>query len=443
MTTQTLPFADAAAQGMCPERLAHASALLAAEVATQQGACRLDPGGAPRAGGVACRPWRGARCGVPAGLDLQAGQCGGADAAGRAGRVSLDDPVVHRTCRSSTVRTGPTVRVRDLLTHTSGLPDMLPDNLDLRRAHAPLSAFVQGACRTPLLYPPRTGFAYQSMGTLLAGEIVQRVSGQPLRDLPPARDLRGAGHAPLLAGAGRAPDCRHRLVPVRQQPGRGTFRRQHALLARHGASLGRHALTVTDLSLLLQTFLNGGQLRGQTLLGRSTVQRMVSDQNTTIGKPWGLGWGLATSPVLGLLRRAGVAAHLWPFGRDRHRGLGRPGHRAAVRDPDLPAHRARRRPPAAGGLQRGGGIGAALMDPLALDRRAGAAGAACTRGRRARGPSVTWRRFGSGPHLVLLHGGHGSWLHWVRNIEFLARHLHALGAGPAGLRRVGGGAAGG
>ena len=24
---------------------------------------------------------------------------------------------------------------------------------------------------------------------------------------------------------------------------------------------------------------------------------MVSDQNTAIGKPWGLGWGLATSPV--------------------------------------------------------------------------------------------------------------------------------------------------
>lgn len=37
------------------------------------------------------------------------------------------------------------------------------------------------------------------------------------------------------------------------------------------------------------------------------------------------------------------------------------------------------------------------------------------------GTTVCWRRFGAGPHLVLLHGGHGSWLHWVRNIEFLAR----------------------
>lgn len=34
---------------------------------------------------------------------------------------------------------------------------------------------------------------------------------------------------------------------------------------------------------------------------------------------------------------------------------------------------------------------------------------------------IRWRRIGSGPHLVLLHGGNGSWLHWARNIDALAR----------------------
>jgi len=33
------------------------------------------------------------------------------------------------------------------------------------------------------------------------------------------------------------------------------------------------------------------------------------------------------------------------------------------------------------------------------------------------GKKTAWRRWGSGPALVFLHGGSGSWRHWVRNIE--------------------------
>jgi len=40
--------------------------------------------------------------------------------------------------------------------------------------------------------------------------------------------------------------------------------------------------------------------------------------------------------------------------------------------------------------------------------------------------AMVWRLWGEGPVLVLLHGGHGSWTHWVRNIAGLAERFTVL-----------------
>jgi len=36
------------------------------------------------------------------------------------------------------------------------------------------------------------------------------------------------------------------------------------------------------------------------------------------------------------------------------------------------------------------------------------------------GGSVAWHAWGEGPPLVMLHGGSGSWTHWLRNVEAVA-----------------------
>src|SRR5690606_20353428 len=50
---------------------------------------------------------------------------------------------------------------------------------ELRKRHAPLSDFTAAAIKTPLLFSPGAKVSYQSMGTLLASEIVQRITKKP------------------------------------------------------------------------------------------------------------------------------------------------------------------------------------------------------------------------------------------------------------------------
>lgn len=214
------------------------------------------------------------------------------------GQVSLAEPVQKYLPEFQ----GPgreNVRIQDVLTHTSGLPDMLPDNIKLREAHAPLSEFVKGAMTTPLLFEPRSSFSYSSMGTLMAATIVERVTNMPLAQFE-QRELFGPlkmKHSSL--GLGDRPLAETALVQGDAfAPTDAAFERYGAnspYLRKLGHPWGGMHSNVDDVGVFLQMFLNGGIYDGTRVLGRVTVESMISDHNKPVGHAWGLGWGLRAS----------------------------------------------------------------------------------------------------------------------------------------------------
>src|ERR1051326_6482769 len=68
------------------------------------------------------------------------------------------------------------VTIRHLLTHTSGLPDQLANNSELRKQHAPLTDFAKEAMRTRLEFAPGAKYQYSSMGILLAARVAELIS---------------------------------------------------------------------------------------------------------------------------------------------------------------------------------------------------------------------------------------------------------------------------
>lgn len=118
------------------------------------------------------------------------------------GRFQLDDPA-SRFLPDFTGEGRERVTIRQLLTHTCGLPDQLPENNALRARHAPLTEFVAAAQRSPLLFPPGARYSYSSMGILLAAEIAQRLSGKGIAELTDAAVFRPLGMQNSALGMGR------------------------------------------------------------------------------------------------------------------------------------------------------------------------------------------------------------------------------------------------
>jgi CubicO group peptidase (beta-lactamase class C family) len=118
------------------------------------------------------------------------------------GEFRLDDRV--RTYLPAFDRDGRgDVTIRHLLTHTSGLPDQLVENDELRRSHAPLAEFAKLATRAPLGFAPGSRYQYSSMGILLAAQIGERLGGSSILELVDRAVFRPLGMNRSSQGLGR------------------------------------------------------------------------------------------------------------------------------------------------------------------------------------------------------------------------------------------------
>jgi CubicO group peptidase (beta-lactamase class C family) len=202
------------------------------------------------------------------------------------GRVRLDAPVTDYLPEF----TGPgrdTVTVQMLLTHTSGLP-----------VGAQVTGLSSNAARwsavlaTPLVdgATPGTTFRYSSVGLMVAGKIVEKVTGQRLDQalktyLTGPLGLRYTGFIPdtWLSANAKAT----RLVATDARSSRGLLRGTvHDDLANDVGGIAGHAgifATAADLAVIGQLLLNGGTYRGHRILADATVKRMLTNANA--GKP--------------------------------------------------------------------------------------------------------------------------------------------------------------
>jgi D-alanyl-D-alanine carboxypeptidase len=95
------------------------------------------------------------------------------------GRLSLDDPVSRYV---PGISGGDRITIRQLLSHTAGLQDYWPQDYSFAAMSRPTTPqqIVDRWAHKPLDFSPGTQWQYSNTGYVVAGMIVERVSGQPL-----------------------------------------------------------------------------------------------------------------------------------------------------------------------------------------------------------------------------------------------------------------------
>jgi uncharacterized protein YbbC (DUF1343 family)/CubicO group peptidase (beta-lactamase class C family) len=227
------------------------------------------------------------------------------------GKLRLEDPVA-RYWPEFGANGKSEITVRELLTHYSGLrPDLDPGS-----ANPGYAGTIKMIAEETPIAPPGTRFIYSDINFEALGELVRKISGEPLDTY--CRD-HIFGPLGMRDTTFRPPrSWRSRIAPTEWRQGtmlRGEV--QDPTARRMGGVSGHAGLfsSAGDLALFARMLLNNGTLRGKHILSALSVEKMTSPQSPS-GKTVlrGFGWDI-DSPF------SSTRGELYPVGSYGHTGF--------------------------------------------------------------------------------------------------------------------------
>lgn len=202
-------------------------------------------------------------------------------------RVSLDAPV-QRYLPEWQGAGKDRVTVRNLLTHTSGLKPFR----ELFRETADAAVARQLVLETPLDTTAGARMVYSDLGAILAGMVIEKVSGERLDDY-----LRRHVFTPMgmqETGYRPPPEWMARVAPTEHDPWRARHVRGevHDENAYVLGGVSAHAglfSSAHDLALFARMLLNDGELDGRRIVRSETLRDFARVQNSLLSHR-ALGW---------------------------------------------------------------------------------------------------------------------------------------------------------
>jgi CubicO group peptidase (beta-lactamase class C family) len=215
------------------------------------------------------------------------------------GLVALSDPVQKHLPE---YRGQPAITIRDLMTHTAGLPGGSAEALNGERGKwdYTLAEVVAIEAQRPLAGAPGVQWRYSNAGIASLGRIIEARTGQPFEKFMQERIFNPLG---MKDTAYFLPaEKKSRLAAVYTDE-KGSLRRSAADPYRPGAKYaapeGGLYSTAGDLANFYQMMLNRGVLNGKRILSRAAVDVMTRNHTGEIpgGFAPGMGYGLTWSVV--------------------------------------------------------------------------------------------------------------------------------------------------